>query len=73
MDIRENLREIIEDKGYRQKAIADKANMSPSKLSQILRLERRLDANEMFDICKAIEITPMELADYKKARSDKVS
>lgn len=39
--------------------------MSPCKLSQVVNLERRLDANEMFAICDAIEMTPVELAAYE--------
>lgn len=65
-DIRENLRAVIKDKGYIQAVIANKAGMTPVKLSQIINKERKLEANEMFAVCKAIEMTPMELAEYKK-------
>ncbi len=65
MDIRDNLKAVIRDKSYIQAAIARKANLSPMKLSQILSKERRLEANELFDICEAIEMTPMELRDYQ--------
>lgn len=64
-DIRENLRAVIKDKGYIQAVIANKAGMTPVKLSQIINKERKLEANEMFAVCKAIEMTPMELAEYK--------
>ena len=39
--------------------------MSPCQLSQVVNLERRFDANEMFAICDAIEMTPVELAAYE--------
>lgn len=65
MDIRENLKAVIEDKGYIQAAIARKAAIDPSKLSKILSKERKLEANELFHLCEAIELTPMELKDYK--------
>ncbi|MCI8890509.1 helix-turn-helix domain-containing protein [Sporofaciens musculi] len=65
MDVRVNLRNVIKDKGYIQAAVANRAGMSPCKLSQVVNLERKLDANEMFALCEAIEMTPVELAAYK--------
>lgn len=65
MDIRSNLKAVIEDKCYSKAAIARKANISPCKLSLVLNRERRLDANELFHLCEAIEMTPTELKDYK--------
>ena len=64
MDIRDNLRIVIKEKGYIQAKIAKKANMNPCKLSQILNKDRRLEANELFDLCRAIEMTPMELKNH---------
>ncbi len=63
-DVRISLREIIRDRGFRQAAIAGKAGMSPSKLSQVVNLERKLEANEMFALCNAMGITPVELSEY---------
>lgn len=71
MDIRENLRCVIKDKGYIQAAIARKANINPSKLSQILSKDRRLEANELFDICNAVNMTPTELKEYSNISSEK--
>lgn len=70
MDIRVNLKNIIRDRGYIQAAIARKAKMNPCKLSQVIKLERRLEANEMFALCKAMDITPMELAEYRSRLPD---
>lgn len=64
MDIRENLKNVIRDRGYIQAAIAKKAKMNPCKLSQVINFERRLEANEMFALCEAMDMTPMELAEY---------
>ena len=64
-DIRDNLKAVIRNKGYKQTIVAKKSNMSASMLSQVLNKERKLEANELFSICKAIEMTPMELKDYK--------
>ena len=49
-DVRVNLRNVIKDRGYIQGVIARKSNLSATKLSQILKLERKLEANELFDI-----------------------
>lgn len=65
MDIRENLRAVVSDKGYIQAVIATKANIAPCKLSAILNKSRKLEANELFDLCDALEITPMELKEYR--------
>lgn len=71
MDIRINLKEAIKDRGYIQSAIAKKANMAPCKLSQVINLERKLEANEMFALCKAMDMTPMELLEYRPRLLDK--
>ena len=65
------MKAFLWDKGYSQKRVAEMANLSDSKLSSILLKRRKLDANELFDICNAIEITPSELREYK--REDKAS
>ncbi len=64
-DVRINLRDMIRDKGFRQSAIAGKAGMTPCKLSQVVNLERKLEANEMFALCRAMGVTPVELSEYK--------
>jgi len=68
-DIRINLKNVIKDKGYIQAVIAKKSNLSAVKFSQILNLERKLEANELFDICASIEMTPMELAEYRSGKT----
>lgn len=66
MDIRDCLEAIIREKGYKQVAVADKAGMTPMQLSKVLDKSRKLDANELFAICDAIEMTPMEVKNYLK-------
>jgi len=67
LDIRDNLKAIIDDKGYIQAVIAKKANMNPSKLSSILSKNRKLEANELFNLCSALDLTPVELKEYNQA------
>lgn len=65
MDVRVNLKYLIKDKGYIQAVLAKKAGMAPCKLSQVVNLERKLEANEMFALCEAMGVTPVELAEYE--------
>lgn len=64
-DVRLNLKAVIRDKGYIQEVIAQKAGITPMKLSMVINQKRKLDANEMIAICDAIEMTPTELAGYE--------
>ncbi len=65
-DIRDTLKSVISDKGFIQAAVARKANLSSSKLSSILNKGRKLEANELFAICDAIGMSPMDLRSYSK-------
>lgn len=60
-DVRVILKRIIHERGFSQAAIARKANLSPSKLCDILNLRRKLEASEMFAICDAMGINYSEL------------
>ncbi len=64
MDIRDNLRQLIETKGYKQINIAQRSNLTPAILSSILNKRRKLDAEELFSVCDALNITPSELREY---------
>ncbi len=70
-DVRVNLRKVIKDKGYIQAVIAKNSNLSAANFSQILNLKRRLGANELYDICAAIDMTPMELKEYNSKYPEK--
>lgn len=60
-DVRDNIRVAIKERCFTQSAIAAKADMSPVILSMILNKKRKLEANELYDLCKAMEISPTEL------------
>lgn len=64
MDIRDNLRQLINDRGLIQSVLAERASLTPAKLSSILRKTRKLDANELFNLCYVLEINPEDLARY---------
>ena len=69
-DIRDCLKKIIKDGPYNQSAIARKAALTPDKLSAILNKSRRLEANEMINLCEALGITPDELMCYSKTQKE---
>lgn len=67
-DVRDNIRFAIKERCFIQSSIAMRAHMSPSVLSMILSKKRRLEANELYDLCAAMEISPTELRDKYKPR-----
>lgn len=71
IDVRDCLKPAIEDTGFKQVAVAEKANLSVQQLSDIVNKRRRLDANEMISICNAIGITPDKLLTYGIYATDK--
>lgn len=60
-DVRDGLKNLIEERGLIQATVAKKASLTPMKLSAILNKSRRLEANEMFELCNVLDITPEEL------------
>ena len=64
IDVRENLRMAVTRSGYKQAVIAERSNLTADKLSSILNLNRKLEANEMFEICNVLGITPNELFSF---------
>ena len=61
MDVRDVLAFEIKDRCFMQAAVAKKAGLTEQQLSDVVKKRRRLDANEMFRICKVIGITPNDL------------
>lgn len=60
-DIRITLKELMAIGCYNQSAIARKVGMTPQQLTDVLKLRRKLEANEMLKICDAISISPSML------------
>lgn len=60
-DVRDNIKVAMKERCFTQSAIAAKANMSPGVLSMVLSKKRKLEANELYDLCEAMEISPTEL------------
>lgn len=64
MDIRDNLGQYMKDKAVKQCEIATRAGMNPNKLCAVLKKRRALEANELLNLCDALETTPDSLRKY---------
>lgn len=64
-DVRNQIAVIIQDGAHNQSEIARRANMTPDKLCSVLKLRRRLDANEFLRLCDALGMTPDDVTKYK--------
>ena len=60
-DARDSLAYTIRRLGFKQSVIAPKAGLTEQKLSDIVNKRRRLDANEMLSLCRAMGICPNDL------------
>lgn len=69
-DIRENIKNIIEDRGLIKTVIAKKINLTPAKLSAVLHKNRKMEATEFLKLCKVLEISPEQVETYKERNYD---
>lgn len=58
MDARDGVRWIIQRVGMKQRVVARMAGLTEQQMCDILNGRRKLDANELFAICKAVGVTP---------------
>lgn len=66
-DARDGIADAIRESGYKQCVIAERAGMTNMQLSAIVNKRRKMDANEMFRLCVALNTTPNALfADRKR-------
>ena len=57
-DVRDGLRLAIEQSGLKNNFIAEKSGLSCQQLCDILNKRRKMEANEMFAICRTLGTTP---------------
>lgn len=55
-DIRLAIKEEINRRGFQQASIAKMAGMTPQQLTDVVKLRRKLDANEMIALCGVMGI-----------------
>lgn len=68
MDVRDALALELRERCFLQSAVAEKAGLSKQKLSDVVNKRRKLEANEMFQICMAMDITPDHLFEMARAQ-----
>ena len=60
-DVRDLVAREIRTRGFKQSAIAYMSGLTKQQLCDIINKRRRLDANEMVSLCRAMGITPNDL------------
>lgn len=55
--VRERIAEYLKTKGIKQEHIANKANISPTAMSNLVSGKRNLDVEEYIRICNALEVS----------------
>lgn len=68
MDVRDVLAYELKERCFMQSAVAEKAGLNKQKLSDVVNKRRKLDANEMFQICMAMGIRPDHLFERAQAQ-----
>ena len=64
MDVRDNIRNYIRDKGLTQSIMAERAGMTPAKLSATLLKKRKLEVGEFISLCEAMGVSMEEMRNY---------
>ena len=57
-DARDGIAAEIRARGFKQSALANKVGLTEQQLSDIVNKRRKMDANEMFLLCRAMGILP---------------
>lgn len=65
-DARDGIAFELKSRGFKQSAIAGKAGLTEQQLSDIINKRRKMDANEMFLLCRAMGIAPNVLFEISK-------
>ena len=69
MQIYEKVRAYIDDNGYKQVTIAQKAGIPKATFNSILNGKRTLYADDLKAICIALNVSPEVFIDVKKSGS----
>jgi len=65
MNLIDNIKNVINDRGLKKSVIAQKAGISAVTLSHILNEKRPITMKAFVAICGAIDISPDEVLKYK--------
>lgn len=56
-DARDGIAEEIQRRGFKQAAIAKMAGLTEQQLSDIVKKRRKMDANEMYQLCSVMGVS----------------
>lgn len=60
-----NIRKILDNRGLKQKAIAEKAGYSEKQFSNLLCERKKMNPEDILKIAKVLEVTPNDLYGIK--------
>lgn len=66
MQVYEKVRAYIEEHGIKQNAVANKCGISASTFSAILTGRRKMYADDLRDVCFALNVSPEIFIEYGK-------
>jgi DNA-binding Xre family transcriptional regulator len=64
MGVAETIKRIIDEKGLKQKTIAEKAGFSETGFSDLLNGRKTFKVEYLDPVCKALDTTPDEILGY---------
>lgn len=67
MDVRKCIGPAIEKAGLKKVFVAESAGLTSQQLSYIIAGRRKLDSNELVNICAILRMTPNELLGFGMA------
>ena len=62
--IAEKVKGIISERGLKQYAVAEKCGYTSNIFNNLLNGRKRINEDDIFNLCRGLEIRPNELFDY---------
>ncbi len=59
--VAENVRKIIDNRGLKQKAVAEKAGYTDQQFSNLLCGRKKIETSDIMKLCKVLEVMPNDL------------
>ena len=66
MKITQIIMKILEEKGLKKCAVAQKAGYSPQQFSDMLNGRRKIYCDDIPKLCEVLQVTPNELFGYNR-------
>ncbi len=71
MDVRENIKKIISEKGFLQKAVAERMGLTSNQFSNMIKGRKLIKYTDIMPLCNALGVSPNELFGYEEPESAK--